>query len=128
MNDGSKTADELVERLRVAVDRSLEICPKLSVLTVATMLPNPEAARHWFRNQKSFESAMLEMAGAYAAQGIPVAVVPMTSMSRWVLSRKRFRDYSGNNINHPNDFMIRLYAQTLLQTLIGLDEDDRCYD
>lgn len=122
MNDGKKTAERLLENLRVVIDRALALAPSLSVLAIATMLPNPLATQKWYGNQETFEEAMLAMAQAYVEDGISCAVVPMTSMSRWVLSRKRFCDCSGNNINHPNDFMIRLYAQTLLQALVGLEE------
>lgn len=38
-----------------------------------------------------------------------------------MLEHKEFCDYSGNNINHPNDFFVRIYAQTLLRTLIGYE-------
>lgn len=34
---------------------------------------------------------------------------------------KRFQDCTANNINHPNDFMMRIYAQTVLYTLFGED-------
>ena len=26
---------------------------------------------------------------------------------------------TGNNINHPNDFVARLYAQVILKTMLG---------
>ena len=42
-------------------------------------------------------------------------------MSQAILERKEFNDYSGNNINHPNDFFIRVYAQTMLQALLGYE-------
>ena len=45
----------------------------------------------------------------------------MTSVSKAVLQHKDFVDYTGNNINHPNDFMVRLYAQTFVQTLVGYE-------
>ena len=35
--------------------------------------------------------------------------------SPWLelLQRKPFHDLSGNNVNHPNDFSHRLYAQVI---------------
>ena len=45
----------------------------------------------------------------------------MTSMTLSVLERVDFRDISGNNINHPNDFLARIYACTLFRTLVGYD-------
>ena len=37
---------------------------------------------------------------------------------------KRFQDCTANNVNHPNDFMMRLYAQTVLYSLFGADYID----
>lgn len=34
------------------------------------------------------------------------------------LKNKRYCDMIANNINHPNDFLIRTYAMNLLATLI----------
>jgi hypothetical protein len=31
---------------------------------------------------------------------------------------KKYLDMSGNNVNHPNDFLARLYAMNLLTALI----------
>ena len=45
----------------------------------------------------------------------------MTSVSQAILKHKDFHDYSGNNINHPNDYFVRVYAQTLLQTVVGYE-------
>jgi hypothetical protein len=40
-----------------------------------------------------------------------VAVADVWSMSEYILQTKRYSDISGNHINHPNDFMVRIYAQ-----------------
>ena len=37
-----------------------------------------------------------------------------------LLKYKIYWDMTGNHVNHPNDFMVRIYAQTLLGTL-GLE-------
>jgi hypothetical protein len=31
------------------------------------------------------------------------------------MKKKRFSDLSGNNVNHPNDFSHRVYAQVIVQ-------------
>ena len=49
-------------------------------------------------------------------------LVNMTDVHDHLLTRKRFVDMTGNNINHPNDYLIRVYAQVILKTLIGKDE------
>ena len=44
-----------------------------------------------------------------------VALVDMTMPWMKMLERKEFSDLSGNNINHPNDFGHRLYAQVICE-------------
>ena len=34
-----------------------------------------------------------------------------------LLEKKRFFDMTGNNVNHPNDFLASVYAQTILKIL-----------
>ena len=46
-----------------------------------------------------------------------VAILDMGRMYSDLLARKRFEDIASNNINHPNDFTARIYAQALLETL-----------
>ena len=41
----------------------------------------------------------------------------MTELHRILLSRKAYHHMTGNNINHPSDFLARLYAQGLLALL-----------
>lgn len=89
------------------------------IMLVATMLPNPDANERWNLNQKYFEAEFYALAEELRAEGHRAAVAPMTSTSAGVLERKLFRDWTGNNVNHPNDFMIRIYAATLLRTLLG---------
>ena len=48
-----------------------------------------------------------------------VAVLDIARMYADLLARKRFEDISSNNINHPNDFTARIYAQALLEIMQG---------
>ena len=54
-----------------------------------------------------------------SAEGHPSATVPMADLTGYILTKKKFRDYSANNINHLNDFGIRIYAAAVLRTLMG---------
>ena len=38
------------------------------------------------------------------------------------LEKKKYRDMTGNNVNHANDFTARVYAQTVFQTICGYEE------
>lgn len=53
-----------------------------------------------------------------------IAVADVTAVWLELLRRKPFLDLTGNNINHPNDFGHRVYAQVILQ-LFGVFETDR---
>ena len=43
------------------------------------------------------------------------AVVPVTSFNQATLETKQFIDTTGNNVNHPNDFLARAYAHACLR-------------
>ncbi len=111
MNDGGGIeTEEYLGNLRAIIGAVLRVNPACEVVLISTMLPNPEALGFWGR-QKEYESALvtLEKRG--------VAVCDMTAVHETLLKRKAYRDMTGNNINHPNDFLSRVYAQTLLKTL-----------
>lgn len=127
MNNGGSTADFVCGVLDEIVVK-LEACaPDADVLLVSTMLPNPEAVRNpsdtFFcnGNQPTFEEKMIPLAEAINNRGTNCALAPMTSMTRYLYTIKRFRDTTGNNVNHPSDFVVRLYAQTLFQTVFGYE-------
>jgi hypothetical protein len=80
-------------------------------MLVATMLPNPDAKNFDLR-QNEFHDMMLEY-----CQEEGIAVVDMTAVHESLLQRKRYADMTGNNVNHPNDYLARVYAQTLFATL-----------
>jgi|GEM_PF-3737641 len=46
-----------------------------------------------------------------------VAFVDVTSTQLALLERKDYLDLSGNGANHPNDFLMRIYAQRVLEVL-----------
>ena len=118
MNDKKNTAEEEHELVSQLAHMFLEYADP-DVLLVATMLPNPDANERWNLNQKYFEKEFYALAEELRAEGRRAAVAPMKSTSEAVLERKFFRDWTGNNVNHPNDFMVRIYAATLLRTLLG---------
>ncbi len=120
MNDGGISPMETVYNLKIMVDTALEVVPNTSVLLLSTMVPNPDGIG-WYGNQYLQEAEIQNLADEYTGQGVACAVCPMTSVSLSVLEHKAFRDYSGNNINHPNDFFVRVYAQALLQTVVGYE-------
>ncbi|MBQ6019316.1 MAG: SGNH/GDSL hydrolase family protein [Clostridia bacterium] len=119
MNDGDSDPQETADNCEKIVRHVLSMRKDASVLLVSTMLPNSDALGGWNASQPGQEAALLRLAEKLNGEGIPCGVAQMTSVSASVLTKKRFIDYTGNNINHPNDFFSRVYAQTLLQALVG---------
>ena len=50
--------------------------------------------------------------------GVGIGMVDIHQVQLALMERKRFVDMTGNNVNHPNDFMVRVYAQTVSAALI----------
>ena len=78
------------------------------------MLPNVES--NWLRNQPLFAETLYRLEEKYPFVG----VADMTTMHGDLLATgKRYRDMTGNNVKHPIDFLARVYAQVILQTLLS---------
>ncbi len=121
MNDIQTPPTTTRENVKTIADAVLALKPDASLLLISTMVPNPDATNGWYVNQPLQERSLLVLANTYRDRGTACAVARMTSISLDVLKHKEFKDYSGNNVNHPNDFFSRVYAQTLLQTVIGYE-------
>ncbi len=106
------------ENGRAIYDKVLDAAPDTAFLAIATMVPNNETNNGPHCHQEEQEKYLINgFRNDYLPKGVPCAVVPMGSMSLSVLEKKRFVDYTGNNINHPNDFFARVYAETMLRTI-----------
>ena len=123
MNDGGFSAVTTKANAKKIVDKLLEIKPETSVLLVSTMTPHTKS--NWdFDSIKQQERQLDSLAKQYRKDGKAVAVACVHSVSVAIQEHKTFNDYSGNNINHPNDSFYRGYAQTLLQAVIGYENMD----
>lgn len=123
MNDGNKPAEEFGRLTEQMVKRFAAALPQSELMLVATSVPNPESA--WYGTQASFLPALQRIGEKYA---LPVA--DMTTVTEKLYGAGgciRYRDFSANNVNHPNDFGVRLYAQVVLNRLLG-EEYRRYYE
>lgn len=50
------------------------------------------------------------------------ALVDFYQIHKSILNYKNFVSISGNNINHPNDWLIRVYAQNILATMLDYNK------
>ena len=117
MNDRETTEQNYRYYIEEMVSRYHTAKPDGCVLLVSPMLPNPECL-NWNKNQTKWENILSEI----ASENDFCALAPVTYLNKCLQqSGKRYRDYTANNVNHPNDFMIRIYAQTVLKTLLGDD-------
>lgn len=115
MNDLRTPLDKYREMIKEMVCRFREKNPKGEVVLVAPMLPNVES--NWLLNQPLFLGELKALESKYDFVG----VADLTTPHEYILScGKRYRDMTANNINHPNDFIARLYSQIILNSLIGL--------
>ncbi len=119
MNDAGNSPNNEKKAIKKIADQVYDIAPETDLMLVATMVPNPEAINGWYGNQHKFENVFEQLASSYAGDGKSCGVAQVTSMSLRLVETKRFRDHTGNNINHPNDFMSRIYAQVAYETVIG---------
>ena len=115
MNDGGKTPQEMGALTEQMLAKAKADLPNCEVLLIATSLPNPQST--WFGNQIRFAPVLRALAEKYGA-----ALLDMTALTDALYGaggRIRYRDFTDNNVNHPNDFGVRLYAQAFLNTLLG---------
>jgi len=85
--------------------------PEVDIILVANMLSNPEfrpQAGH-FENRKR----LVKLGGEFDR----VAIADVMAVTEAMLQRKKFADISGNNLNHPNDFLHRVYADVILSLI-----------
>ncbi len=118
MNDGRATPvatyiDNLWQIMSLVRDEN----PETEFILVASMMPNPD----W----RSLEPMDGYLAALKELETETVAVADVWSISEHLLKTKRYCDLSANHVNHPSDFMVRLYAQVVLALLDSRDSTAR---
>ena len=111
MNDPALPTSTYRQNIRRIMDAALAANPSCEFILTAPMLPNREAAG-FYGNQEVFLNELKKLSGT------GVAVMDITTPHRYLLSRKNYGDMTGNNVNHPNDFLCRLYAQVAVACLV----------
>ena len=122
MNDGGGIpVADYVNNINTMVNTVKEECPDACVIVVGTALPNDKVC--W--NPGSYNSLLVyhkEYAPALEEaekEWTNAAFANVTKINEEMYSRKVYQDLSGSNSNHPNDYMHRIYAQVILQTMFG---------
>lgn len=107
MNDGSchHTPEAFRHNIQRIIESVRTVRSDTEFLLVSSICANPEACL--YGNQEEYAPVLRELCG----EGI--AFADMTAMHQELLTRKRYMDMTGNNVNHPNDYLHRIYAQIL---------------
>ena len=114
MNDGSRkhTPDTYKANTESMIKAVRAKNPSCEFLLVATHLPNPdEGSRQG--PQAEYAACLNEIADSISG----VAVANVTEVHQHLLTKKRYGDMTANNVNHPNDWLIRVQGQILAQAL-----------
>ncbi len=113
MNDGGKSGREVGKNIEKIMEKIKEQCPDCEFVVVCSMVPNKDAG--FLSTHTQFPKVFEKM------QGEGVAYVDMFNFHSKLLETKDFISMSGNNINHPNDWLIRCYTMNMLSVLIDYD-------
>lgn len=122
MNDGSAYTGETAyyNNMLSMITEIRKTNPDCEFLVLSTMLPNAkicykEGGPSIYGNQEKYLPKLQKLAQEEAG----VALADITTLHKEYLGVKNYRDMTGNNVNHPNDFLMRLYAQTIVKTIFG---------
>lgn len=124
MNDGAgRPVKDFSDTMQRIINKITKSSPDTEIAVVLSMLPNEKvgfsqgSTLRIYHEQYPEELATLE--AKWQSSGKHVAVANVTEVHKQMLARKKFQDTTSSNTNHPNDYMHRVYAQTLLMTLAG---------
>lgn len=114
MNDGSRKVppEDFLRNIKTIMAAARSGNPMCEFVLIAPILPNGQVG-NFLGTQAQYLPALQEL------EGEGTAVADMTTFHQYLLTRKRYFDMSGNNVNHPNDFLARAYAHVLWQTAFG---------
>jgi lysophospholipase L1-like esterase len=106
MNDGNgtPTADYL-KNIKKIIEEMQAGSPETEFILVAPMLKNA--------NWRSLSPMNEYLAALRTLESETIAVADVWSVSEYILRSKKYSDVSSNHLNHPDDFMVRIYTQVI---------------
>ena len=116
MNDAGTPKANIIADTKSIIDKIRAASPDAEIILVSCMNPNPRA-QGFSGNQKYHGMWFKEIAEDPAYSSF-TALVDFYAVHESLLAHKDYSATTGNNINHPNDWLIRVYAQNILATII----------
>lgn len=120
MNDQDYTSTRFEDNISEMIQKVRAQNPDVEIMLVSGMIANPETG-FYNKDYEAYQQSLVTLAAAYENVGYSTTLSTVSSLYQ---NGKRFQDCTANNANHPNDFMMRVYAQTLLYSLFGADYID----
>lgn len=125
-NDGNSNETKFVYELSQFLTMFFADYPQANVILQTPEKPNFQST--WTLNVGSIGGWTQIVADKHEFSQ-QIVCAPVHLFSDWLESKnKRNRDWLANNINHPNDFFIRLYVQTILKIMFGADFVEESYE
>lgn len=112
MNDGTGNipGEDFTANIKTIISAVKEKNPDAEFILVAPMLANPDS--DYEGCQRDYGIALFNMLEP------GTALTDMGWVHEEMLKRKTYSSMSANNINHPSDFLVRVYAMEILSLLI----------
>ncbi len=111
MNDQG-SAQASMQNVQAIIDTCRAQNPDCEFVVVSCMVPNAAAGFLTIQDQLPAVFASI------AEKDRQVAFVNMFACHQKLLEQKDFITMSGNNINHPNDWLIRVYTMQMLSAML----------
>ena len=112
MNDA--TAATPVEKFEKNIRDIANAKPNSSIILVSSILPNAESDVAFYDLRFNYRRALDKICREKS-----YALMDMTAISEYFIGKKRYAEISGNNFNHPNDFIYNFYTRALYDALNG---------
>lgn len=115
MNSMQEAPEVYQEKMASIMKTVRKSSPDCAFLLVSPMIPNPEIAGFQNNQLWNHEQALRDI----CREDPNTDIAPVHSIFRQLQCMgKQYLELTGNCINHPNDFSVRIYAQTVLSALL----------
>ena len=115
MNDGCDAyqikVDDYIENIETMIKSIQYNCTDPEIIVCATIIANPDSKQNFMQEQ--YLEPLKKMVANYEG----VVLMDMTTFSKNLFAKKKSLDLYANNINHPNDFVVRGYVANLMTTI-----------
>ena len=112
MNDSAYTAQQTTYNMRSMIQAIRAKNPNCDILLIAPFSINPDTGWPASTNNHNYPTYFKNLADE---QGC--AFANMYTIHTEMLTNNDYASFTGNNVNHPNDFLIRVYAMQILKTM-----------